>query len=158
MVTQLRRRTMSMDGNSTGVRTIKASEFKAKCLKLMDEVAETGQEIVITKNGKPVSRLAPYRAKQEPQVRHLTAGRNRDSHPGRHRISYARRVVRRPRQLRRGPVLILLDTHVLIWFRSGRPPRLGPQRSLRRVRALRSRMRQRRGFCYIHSGKSVCES
>ena len=52
-----------MDGNGTGVRTIKASEFKAKCLKLMDEVAETGQEIVITKNGKPVSRLAPYQEK-----------------------------------------------------------------------------------------------
>ena len=45
----------------TGVRTIKASEFKAKCLKLMDEVAETGQDIVITKNGHPVSRLTPYR-------------------------------------------------------------------------------------------------
>ena len=28
-----------------GIRTIKASEFKAKCLKLMDEVAESGQEI-----------------------------------------------------------------------------------------------------------------
>ena len=44
-----------------GPRTIKASEFKAKCLKLMDEVAESGEEIVITKNGRPVSRLAPYR-------------------------------------------------------------------------------------------------
>ena len=42
-------------------RTIKASEFKAKCLKLMDEVAENGEEIVITKNGKPTARLAPYR-------------------------------------------------------------------------------------------------
>ncbi len=42
-------------------RTMKASEFKAKCLKLMDEVAETGEAIVITKNGKPVSRLTPYR-------------------------------------------------------------------------------------------------
>ncbi len=39
---------------------MKASEFKAKCLKLMDEVAETGQEIVITKNGRPVSRLVPH--------------------------------------------------------------------------------------------------
>ena len=46
-----------------GPRTIKASEFKAKCLKLMDEVAESGEEIVITKNGRPVSRLAPYRKK-----------------------------------------------------------------------------------------------
>ena len=27
----------------------------------MDEVNETGQEIVITKRGKPVSRLVPYR-------------------------------------------------------------------------------------------------
>ncbi len=44
-------------------RTMKASEFKAKCLKLMDEVAASGEEIVITKNGRPVSRLAPYRKK-----------------------------------------------------------------------------------------------
>ena len=56
-----------------GVRTIKASEFKAKCLQLMDEVAESGQEIVITKKGKPVSRLTPYREKST-----LTFGRNRD--------------------------------------------------------------------------------
>ena len=33
-------------------RTIKASEFKAKCLKLMDEVAESKEDIVITKNGR----------------------------------------------------------------------------------------------------------
>ena len=44
-------------------RTIKASEFKAKCLKLMNEVAESGAEYVITKNGRPVSRLVPYRRK-----------------------------------------------------------------------------------------------
>ena len=44
-------------------RTIKASEFKAKCLKLMDEVADGGYEIVITKNGRPISRLVPYREK-----------------------------------------------------------------------------------------------
>ena len=50
-------------GKAAGARTIKASEFKAKCLKLMDEVAESGEEIVITKNGRPVSRLIPYREK-----------------------------------------------------------------------------------------------
>ena len=49
------------DGAAAASRTINASEFKAKCLELMDEVAETGQEIVITKRGRPVSRLAPYR-------------------------------------------------------------------------------------------------
>ena len=41
------------------MKTIKASEFKAKCLRLMDEVAETGQPLVITKNGKPVAQLRP---------------------------------------------------------------------------------------------------
>ncbi|MCY3920110.1 MAG: type II toxin-antitoxin system Phd/YefM family antitoxin [Chloroflexi bacterium] len=41
------------------VRTIKASEFKAKCLALMDEVAESGEEIVITKRGKQVAKLTP---------------------------------------------------------------------------------------------------
>ena len=55
---------MSTDsGIPTSTRTIKASEFKAKCLKLMDEVAESGEEIVITKHGRPVSRLTPYREK-----------------------------------------------------------------------------------------------
>ena len=43
------------------MQTVKASEFKAKCLHLMDLVNESGEEIVITKNGKPVSRLVPYR-------------------------------------------------------------------------------------------------
>ena len=37
------------------MRTIKASEFKAKCLKIMDEVAETGETVLITKNGVPVA-------------------------------------------------------------------------------------------------------
>ena len=40
--------------------TMKASEFKAKCLELMDEVAENGGEIVITKNGKPVAKLTAF--------------------------------------------------------------------------------------------------
>ena len=48
-----------------GTRTIKASEFKARCLKLMDEVADSGAEIVITKSGRPVSRLVPYRKKPD---------------------------------------------------------------------------------------------
>ena len=41
------------------MKTIKASEFKAKCLRLMDEVAESGIPLVITKNGKPVAQLGP---------------------------------------------------------------------------------------------------
>lgn len=39
------------------MREVKASEFKAKCLKLLDEVAATGEPIVVTKHGKPVARV-----------------------------------------------------------------------------------------------------
>lgn len=41
--------------------TIQASEFKATCLALMDEVARTGETIVVTKNGRPVAELRPHR-------------------------------------------------------------------------------------------------
>ena len=37
------------------MQTIQASKFKAKCLALMDQVARTGETIVVTKNGKPVA-------------------------------------------------------------------------------------------------------
>ena len=40
-----------------GVRVLTASEFRAQCLKLMDEVAAGAGEIVITKRGRPVARL-----------------------------------------------------------------------------------------------------
>ncbi|HUE03664.1 MAG TPA: type II toxin-antitoxin system Phd/YefM family antitoxin [Bryobacteraceae bacterium] len=38
---------------------IPAGEFKAKCLKLLDEVQQKHREIIITKRGKPVARLLP---------------------------------------------------------------------------------------------------
>lgn len=38
---------------------VAAGEFKAHCLKLMDEVRATRRPIVITKRGKPVARLVP---------------------------------------------------------------------------------------------------
>jgi PHD/YefM family antitoxin component YafN of YafNO toxin-antitoxin module len=34
------------------MREMKAGEFKAKCLAVMDEVAATGEPVVITKRGK----------------------------------------------------------------------------------------------------------
>ena len=39
--------------------TIKATEFKAKCLTLMDRVQSTGEVISITKHGQEVARLVP---------------------------------------------------------------------------------------------------
>ena len=44
--------------------TIPAGEFKAKCLKLLDEVAEKRQTLVITKHGKPVAQLVPVPAEK----------------------------------------------------------------------------------------------
>lgn len=41
--------------------TIPAGEFKAKCLKLLDQVAENRKSLVITKRGKPVAQLIPIR-------------------------------------------------------------------------------------------------
>src|SRR5262249_26028319 len=38
---------------------IPATEFKAKCLELMDRVAERHETFIITKRGKPVAKLAP---------------------------------------------------------------------------------------------------
>ncbi len=40
-------------------RQIPAGEFKAKCLRLLDEVQQSRQEIVVTKRGKPVVRILP---------------------------------------------------------------------------------------------------
>lgn len=42
-------------------RTIAAGEFKAQCLKLMEEVRDSGDELVITKRGKPVAKLVPLK-------------------------------------------------------------------------------------------------
>jgi prevent-host-death family protein len=38
---------------------INAAQFKAKCLKLIDEVAATREPLVITKRGKPLAKLVP---------------------------------------------------------------------------------------------------
>lgn len=44
------------------MRTIAAGRFKAECLRLLDEVAETGETIVVTKRGTPVAKLEPIEA------------------------------------------------------------------------------------------------
>lgn len=49
------------------MRTMTAAEFKAKCLKVMDEVAATGEAVVVTKRGKPIARLVPEQAGEQPR-------------------------------------------------------------------------------------------
>ena len=50
---------MTMTTRNAPEPTVKAGEFKAKCLELMDRVAETGESLLITKRGRPVARLVP---------------------------------------------------------------------------------------------------
>ena len=40
-------------------RHVAAANFKANCLRLMDEVAQQRRPIVITKRGKPIAKLVP---------------------------------------------------------------------------------------------------
>ena len=40
-------------------RHVAAADFKANCLRLMDEVAQQRRPIIITKRGKPVAKLVP---------------------------------------------------------------------------------------------------
>lgn len=61
------------------VRTIPAGEFKAKCLKLIDEVAETGEEIVVTKRGAVRVRIIPERVELSDEERARLRERLRDS-------------------------------------------------------------------------------
>ena len=44
---------------ATNAKHINASDFKAHCLRVLDEVQATRNEVVITKRGKPVARLGP---------------------------------------------------------------------------------------------------
>lgn len=57
------------------MQTMQASEFKAKCLALMDEVARTGETILVTKNGKPVAELRPHRPPRAKSLIGLNKGR-----------------------------------------------------------------------------------
>ena len=41
------------------MRTIPATRFKAECLQLLDDVAETGEAIIVTKRGRPVAQVLP---------------------------------------------------------------------------------------------------
>jgi prevent-host-death family protein len=48
------------------MQTLKAADFKAKCLALMDQVQRTGEAVLITKNGRPVAELHPAAGERLP--------------------------------------------------------------------------------------------
>jgi prevent-host-death family protein len=47
---------------SSQPRLVPAGQFKARCLALLDQVALTGEGLIVTKRGKPVARLVPVDA------------------------------------------------------------------------------------------------
>ena len=47
-------------------KTMPAGEFKAKCLKVMDQVQARRQGVTITKRGKPVAMLVPVEENPDP--------------------------------------------------------------------------------------------
>ena len=61
---------------------IAAGEFKARCLKLMDEVQATGEEVVITKRGKPVAKLVPVKKESTVEERRARIERWRETSKG----------------------------------------------------------------------------
>lgn len=41
------------------VKTISTTEFKAHCLQLLDMLQATGDELIVSKRGKPVAKMVP---------------------------------------------------------------------------------------------------
>lgn len=54
---------MSTSGNE-----VSASEFKAKCLELMENVRQQRTELVVTKRGKPMVKLVPMDEEAFPEI------------------------------------------------------------------------------------------
>ena len=47
------------------MRTMGASEFKARCLRVMEEVRTRRESVLITKKGRPVARIVPAEKPRE---------------------------------------------------------------------------------------------
>jgi prevent-host-death family protein len=48
------------------MKTVAISEFKAKCLQLLEQVQKTKQPLVVTKRGRPIAEVGPVLAPAEP--------------------------------------------------------------------------------------------
>lgn len=47
---------------------IGAAEFKAKCLRILDEVQRTGKAVTVTKRGRPVAEIKPVKASERHSI------------------------------------------------------------------------------------------
>jgi prevent-host-death family protein len=57
------------------MKTMGISQFKTHALTILDRIAKTQEEIVITKRGKPLAHIMPYRNKDK----HSTPGKLADA-------------------------------------------------------------------------------
>jgi prevent-host-death family protein len=55
---------------------IPAAQFKAQCLAVMDQVADSGRAVVVTKHGKPVVQITPVQS-NENEIFGFMAGKAR---------------------------------------------------------------------------------
>ena len=55
---------------------IPAAQFKSQCLAVMDQIAETGRPVVVTKHGKPVVQIIPVQS-DENEIFGFLAGKVR---------------------------------------------------------------------------------
>lgn len=62
---------------SIGSRTVPAGAFKQGCLAILDQVAKSHREVVITKRGKPVARLVPMTSDRQREEEILASLRGR---------------------------------------------------------------------------------
>ena len=48
------------------MQTVSAGEFKAHCLKLMDKVSKSHEELIVTKRGVPLVKMVPVETQVDP--------------------------------------------------------------------------------------------
>ena len=65
---------MAKTGRSAQKHTVGVAEFKARCLELLDGVGRRGDEIIITKRGRPIAQIGPIRP-DVPELKGMYAGR-----------------------------------------------------------------------------------
>jgi prevent-host-death family protein len=58
-----------------GTRYVSATEFKAKCLGLIDELESKGETITVTKRGRPVAVVSPAKRKRWKSSKGILAGK-----------------------------------------------------------------------------------
>ena len=64
-------------GQSMKTRVVSATEFKAKCLALLDEIEQRAEPITITRRGVPVAVLGPPKKNAWKSPRNSLAGKGR---------------------------------------------------------------------------------